>query len=109
MHPNVCAAMAGTTPGLRLDGIIPPIAIPRSLQMHLIRVGKSRFLAQISPRPWGCNGVLSAAREPIEWQLTETGQHAAADPQSYGRGYGAHRRDRARRLRQMRAAHRTRA
>src|SRR5262249_47061926 len=32
MLPNIRAAMAGTTPGLRLDGLIGPISIPRRLQ-----------------------------------------------------------------------------
>src|SRR5262249_39906804 len=109
MLPNICAAMAGATPGLRLDGIIPPISIPRSLQMHLIRAGKYPFPEQLSrARPWGY-GVLSEDRQPIKKKLAETGQHAAADPQSHGRGHGAHPRDRACRLRQIRAAHRTRA
>ena len=68
--------MAATTPGLRLDGIIPPIAIPRSLQMHLIRAGKSRCLAQkppwhLAPGAATVKRHRNLARIPVKWSERE--------------------------------------
>src|SRR5262249_25330545 len=76
MRPTSVPQWRVRTPGLPFGGIIGAISIPPSLQMHLIRAGKSRWLAQkppwhLAPGAAAVKRHRNLARIPIKWSERE--------------------------------------